>query len=1005
MAPEAARRQRDLEERLLRTLAEATRFLPGRLVDALEHICAAAQLVEPIEGRASTLLSIERFVLQEYLEWFAAEVQRRGTDADEFRFNEASHAAEYLGRLLIGSDHETTVHELSRDVDAWIDRTLSHVCARYSRLPKEEQDDGIEAFVEALFSADSFDEVLRAATAGWQRRWLLVCLLNALALLATAEWFSDYEDLDGVFWDKDRYVADSVESLLAIGDLLRLSLFKMRLLQIAAERQETFATVLLRDMPEDSHAAAGWFAVAALNYRDSGSPRRAYLCGRKALRSATRWGSLSDVECLRDVIFERRGAKLRFAQLAEFEARYAAGEARVALQEAERETDLSKRVDYYERYRQALEARVPLAEIFDAVVAFESMLDVANAAAEDDIAGDYFVRAAMTALDNPTVIEVSPRDLMRSALECYVAADARDRKRGSWYRAKDLGDTASFLQEHHTAAEAYDRVASGVNEGDLRTPYYAALACQERAEAALAERRMSQARAELAEAVKHFDAARRQALADRREVEAETPQHKWQWSYRYDRIKYLRETSLRVQFRSELAQNRLEFLAALAAWNDDAFNEATERFAALAQKYRSRLRSIDQNKASLGARERGVILYYAQVCDGYALASQLLAAIAREPNNRTGVENLLDGCVTAFHRIELTAISSHRPLAKSVVQLLRSARVELAGLGPTFAATFVGELQTLTQPTVSPFCPLPSQANLTVVLEGANGLRGTGSSDHPFIVTAETVVSLRLAVDAAFPTGYRTLRLRPDFDQPLLIAASSDVALHPTTDGGRVIKGVQLSVRFAQVAGEASVACRVAGAFVAYDCELDYSSSIDLDIRFLVTSPSATATAAQVFVDDIDSFAAVRSVSPEAIAGQLQDGRIEALEDDVQFALERALSQTFHRADHGGEEADLFASTLVLRGQRVPTAFLLKGRGVRRRELTIADCGKNGDQIVRLFQVPASLYVIQYVGPISDNVIKDVAGKVRERRAAGEQAAFCVIDGSDTARLLHAFQP
>jgi hypothetical protein len=36
-------------------------------------------------------------------------------------------------------------------------------------------------------------------------------------------------------------------------------------------------------------------------------------------------------------------------------------------------------------------------------------------------------------------------------------------------------------------------------------------------------------------------------------------------------------------------------------------------------------------------------------------------------------------------------------------------------------------------------------------------------------------------------------------------------------------------------------------------------------------------------------------------------------------------------------------------------------------------------------------------------VIKDVQGKVSERRLAGKQAWFCIIDGQDTARLLRAY--
>jgi hypothetical protein len=90
-------------------------------------------------------------------------------------------------------------------------------------------------------------------------------------------------------------------------------------------------------------------------------------------------------------------------------------------------------------------------------------------------------------------------------------------------------------------------------------------------------------------------------------------------------------------------------------------------------------------------------------------------------------------------------------------------------------------------------------------------------------------------------------------------------------------------------------------------------------------------------------------------------------------------------------------------GRRRPAAFLLKGNGLTRSELSIADCGKNGDQLLRLFQSAAELFVIQYVGPVSEAVIADVQSKVAARRAAGAGANFLIIDGQDTARLLYAF--
>ena len=110
-----------------------------------------------------------------------------------------------------------------------------------------------------------------------------------------------------------------------------------------------------------------------------------------------------------------------------------------------------------------------------------------------------------------------------------------------------------------------------------------------------------------------------------------------------------------------------------------------------------------------------------------------------------------------------------------------------------------------------------------------------------------------------------------------------------------------------------------------------------------------------------------------------------------------------HRRDWPGESNDLYTSNLVVNGARTPTAFALKGNGCKARELRLRDCGKNGDQLLRLLESPAELFVVQYVGCVSDAVIKDIAGKVEERRARGARAWFCIVDGQDTARVLRAY--
>ncbi len=168
------------------------------------------------------------------------------------------------------------------------------------------------------------------------------------------------------------------------------------------------------------------------------------------------------------------------------------------------------------------------------------------------------------------------------------------------------------------------------------------------------------------------------------------------------------------------------------------------------------------------------------------------------------------------------------------------------------------------------------------------------------------------------------------------------------------------------------------------------------------SGPTARCTE-RVYVDDIDNFAKVRRIRPAAVRRFLVGGFLRMSENDVQLALDDILSVPFHRNDWGGEINDLYTTNVRLSGKRTAAAFLLKGPGIGRKELTIADCGKRGDQIVRLFEAPADLFVVQYIGPVGDYVISDVASKIASLRALRRNRYFMIMDGQDTARVLHAY--
>jgi hypothetical protein len=164
----------------------------------------------------------------------------------------------------------------------------------------------------------------------------------------------------------------------------------------------------------------------------------------------------------------------------------------------------------------------------------------------------------------------------------------------------------------------------------------------------------------------------------------------------------------------------------------------------------------------------------------------------------------------------------------------------------------------------------------------------------------------------------------------------------------------------------------------------------------------------QIPVEEIDCFGEVKAVSPHDVLELLDDDEcLPVSEAVIKDAFQAIIGEAFSRGDWAGEEEDLYSTRIAITGRRTPAALLLKGPGNQksRRDgaLTVANCNVNGDQIQRLFQSPAELFIIQYVGPIHSGLIKYARDKVEQKRHKGERATVCFIDGQDTARILKAF--
>ena len=104
--------------------------------------------------------------------------------------------------------------------------------------------------------------------------------------------------------------------------------------------------------------------------------------------------------------------------------------------------------------------------------------------------------------------------------------------------------------------------------------------------------------------------------------------------------------------------------------------------------------------------------------------------------------------------------------------------------------------------------------------------------------------------------------------------------------------------------------------------------------------------------------------------------------------------------DWGGEESDLFSAQLLVGEARRTGAFLLKGPA-KFHPMMPRDLGKNGDQLNRLFNIPADIYVLQHCHTISAAVRKTIEAFALQRSFTAS-CRYLIMDGYDTARLLRA---
>ena len=165
--------------------------------------------------------------------------------------------------------------------------------------------------------------------------------------------------------------------------------------------------------------------------------------------------------------------------------------------------------------------------------------------------------------------------------------------------------------------------------------------------------------------------------------------------------------------------------------------------------------------------------------------------------------------------------------------------------------------------------------------------------------------------------------------------------------------------------------------------------------RVSISFPGSAQNAKHITIGDIKSFSKVR----EAVG----DYPVENLkEDEIKDLFKKILKEKGSFKDWGGEKSDLFSTRLILKSKRLRCAIAFKGRGTKGK-LVPAKMGKNGDQITRLFDEPADLYLIVYNGQIDSSIISQMQAFAITKALNGQVVYYGVIDKIDLNLIFTAY--
>jgi hypothetical protein len=165
-------------------------------------------------------------------------------------------------------------------------------------------------------------------------------------------------------------------------------------------------------------------------------------------------------------------------------------------------------------------------------------------------------------------------------------------------------------------------------------------------------------------------------------------------------------------------------------------------------------------------------------------------------------------------------------------------------------------------------------------------------------------------------------------------------------------------------------------------------------VKVTVSFPSLARNAKFITVDHVDSFSKVTNQSNNSVS--------KLAEKKLKQGFAKIIGESGSFKDWGGEKSDLYTTRVRMGGKRLRAAIAFKGKATSGK-LVPKKMGKNGDQINRLFDEPAELFLVVYGGQIDSSIVSQMQAFAMGVAIGGRKVYYGVIDGEDLGRVAAAY--